>query len=153
VAGIGADTFLDLAHTVDGPPAERAEVMIAVGFAARDQSVEAGTVRTKLTMFMTGPESAHAYRLARTDSRSHLLVRYQRNGMIFNGHHHGSAPSLKGMSGGGLWQVSLSREGHPAQPPALAAMVIEQPRSYRTAILATRASLIRSFIRRFDTHA
>ena len=70
-----------------------------------------------------------------------------------NGQHHGSAPSLKGMSGGGLWQVSLSREVHPAQPPALAAMVIEQPRSYRTAILTTRAPLIRSFIRRFDTHA
>jgi hypothetical protein len=153
VAGIGADNFLDLSHTVDGPPVEPVEAMIALGFAARDQSVEGGTVRTKLTMFMTGPESAHAYRLARTDSRSHLLVRYQRNGMIFNGQHHGSAPSLKGMSGGGLWQVSLSSEVHPAQPPALAAMVIEQPRSYRTAILATRAPLIRSFIRRFDTHA
>jgi hypothetical protein len=36
---------------------------------------------------------------------------------------------------------------------ALAAIIIEQPESYRTAILATRAPLIRSFIRRFDTHA
>lgn len=152
VAGIGADNFLDLAYTVDGPPAEPVEVMIALGFAVRDQSVEGGTVRTKLTMFMTGPESAHVYRLAKTDPRSHLLVRYQRKEMVFNGQHHGSAPSLKGMSGGGLWQVSLSGEMQP-QPPALAAMIIEQPQSYRTAILATRAPLIRSFIRRFDTHA
>src|SRR5262249_54365445 len=97
--GIGADNFLDLSHTVDGPPAEPVEAMIALGFAARDQSVEGGTVRTKLTMFMTGPESAHAYRLAKTDSRSHLLVRYQRNKMVFNGQHLGSSPSLKGMSG------------------------------------------------------
>lgn len=153
VAGIGADNFLDLTHTVDGPPAEPVEVMIALGFAARDQAVEGGTIRTKLTMFMTGPESAHVYRLAKTDSRSHLLVRYQRNEMVFNGQHHGSAPSLKGMSGGGLWQVSLSGAIQPAQPPALAAMIVEQPQSYRTAILATRAPLIRSFIRRFDTHA
>jgi hypothetical protein len=55
VAGIGADNFLDLSHIVDGPPAEPAEVMVALGFAAQDQSVEGGTVRTKLTMFMTGP--------------------------------------------------------------------------------------------------
>jgi hypothetical protein len=32
-------------------------------------------------------------------------------------------------------------------------MIVEQPQSYRTAILATRAPLIRSFIGRFDTHA
>jgi len=153
VSGIGAASFLDLTHTVDGPPAEPVEAMIALGFAARDQAVEGGMVRTKLTMFMTGPESAHAYRLAKTDSRSHLLVRYQRNEMVFNGQHHGSAPSLKGMSGGGLWQVSLSGEIQPAPPPALAAMIIERPQSYRTAMLATRAPLIRSFIRRFDTHA
>lgn len=134
------------------PPAEPVEAMIALGFAARDQGVEGGTVRTKLTMFMTVPESTHAYRLARTDPRSHLLVRYRRNEMIFNGQRHGSAPSFKGMSGGGLWQVFLSGETQP-QPTALAAMIIEQPQSYRTAILATRAPLIRSFIRRFDTHA
>lgn len=151
VAGIGADNFLDLAYTVDGPPAEPAEAMIALGFAARDQSVEGGTVRTKLTMFMTGPESAHAYRLAKTDPRSHLLVRYQRKEMVFNGQHHGSAPSLKGMSGGGIWQVSLRSETQPDESPALAAMIIEQPPTYRTAILATRAPLIRSFIRKFDT--
>jgi hypothetical protein len=73
--------------------------------------------------------------------------------MVSNGQHHGSAPSLKGMSGGGLWQVSSSGEIQPAQPFALAAMIIEQPQSYRTAILATRAPLIRSFVRRVDTHA
>lgn len=153
VAGIGGDNFLDLTHTVDGPPAEPVEAMIALGFAARDQAVEGRMVRTKLTMFMTGAESAHAYRLARTNPRSHLLVSYRRKEIVFNGQHHGSAPSLKGMSGGGLWQVSLSGENQPAQPPALAAIIIEQPQSYRTAILATRAPLIRSFIRRFDTHA
>ena len=41
VAGIGADNFLDLAYTVDGPPAEPVEVMIALGFAARDQALMA----------------------------------------------------------------------------------------------------------------
>lgn len=80
-------------------------------------------------------------------------MRYKRDEGVFNGQHHGSGPSLKGMSGGGLWQVSLSGEIQSAQAPALAAMIIEQPQSYRTAILATRAPLIRSFIRRFDTHA
>jgi hypothetical protein len=34
----------------------------------------------------------------------------------------------------------------------LAAMIVEQPKTYRTAILATRAPLIRTFIRKFDTN-
>ena len=127
--------------------------MVALGFAARDQAVDRGTVQAKLTMFMTGPESAHAYRVAKTDPHSHLLVRYRRKEMVFNGQYQGSAPSLKGMSGWGIWQVSLGREIQPAQPPALAAMIVERPHTYQTAILATRAPLIRSFIRRFDTHA
>ncbi len=153
VAGIGADTFFDLTHTVDEPPAEPVEAMIALGFAVRDQAVDRGTVRTKLTMFMTGAESAHAYRVVMTDSRSHLLVRYRRQEMVFNGQHHGSAASSKGMSGGGIWQVSLRGEIQPAEPPARAAIIIEQPQTYRTAIVATRAPLIRSFIRKFDTNA
>jgi hypothetical protein len=153
VARIGSDNFLDLTHTVDGPPAEPVEAMIALGFPARDQAVDRGTVRTKLTMFMTGPESSRAYRVAKTDSRSHLLVRYRRKEMVFNGQYQGSAPSLKGMSGGGIWQVSLSGELQPHESPALAAMIVEQPQTYRTAILATRAPLIRSFIRKFDTNA
>lgn len=153
VAGVGSDNFLDLTQTVDGPPAEPVEAMIALGFAARDQAVDRGAVRTKLTMFMTGPESADAYRVAKTDSRSHLLVRYRRKETVFNGQHHGSAPSLKGMSGGGIWQVSLRGEIQPVEPPALAAMIVEQPQTYRTAILATRAPLIRSFILKFDTNA
>ena len=117
-----------------------------------DQTVDRTTVRTKLTMFMTGPESPHGYRVAKTDPRSHLLVRYRRREMIFNGQHYGSAPSLRGMSGGGIWQVSLNGEIHPASPPMLAAMIVEQPKTYRTAILATRAPLIRTFIRKFDTN-
>jgi hypothetical protein len=32
-------------------------------------------------------------------------------------------------------------------------MIIEQPETYGPAILATRAPLIRSFIRKFDTNA
>jgi hypothetical protein len=74
MAKVGADNFLDLTHTVDGPPAEPVEAMIALGFAVPDQTVDRTTVRTKLTMFMTGPESPHGYRVAKTESRSHLLV-------------------------------------------------------------------------------
>lgn len=151
VAAIGADSFLDLMHTVDGPPAEPVEAMIALGFPVRDQAVDRKMVRTELTMFMTGPESPHAYRMAKTDPRSHLLVRYRRKEMIFNGQLHGSASSLKGMSGGGIRQVSLRGEIDPAEPPALAAMIIEHPQAYQTAILATRAPVNRSFIRKFDT--
>jgi hypothetical protein len=151
VAEVSSEHFLDLMHTVDGPPAEPVEAMIALGFAARDQAADRGTVRTKLTMFMTGPESAHAYRLAKTDPRSHLLVRHRRRETVFNGQYQGSAPSVKGMSGGRIWQVSLRGEMQLHESPALAAMVIEQPQTYRTAILATRAPLIRSFIRKFDT--
>jgi hypothetical protein len=148
VVKVGADNFLDLTHTVEGPPADPEEAMIALGFVVPDQTVDRNTVRTKLTIFMTGPESAHGYRVAKTDPRSHLLVRYRRKEVIFNGQHRGSAPSLKGMSGGGIWQVPVKREVHPAAPPMLAAMIVEQPQTYRTAILATRAT----FIRKFDTN-
>jgi hypothetical protein len=67
--------------------------MIALGFAARGQAVDRGTVRTKLSMFMTGPEPEHPYRLATTDPRSHLLGRYRRKEMVYNGQCRGSAPS------------------------------------------------------------
>jgi hypothetical protein len=150
VEGIGATAFLDLTYTVDGPPAEPVEVIVAVGFAARDQTVENETVRTKLTMFTTGPESEHAYRLAKADPRSHLLVRYKRKGMHFNGEYYGSAPSLTGLSGGGLWQVHLQQEVRVDTPPALAALIVEQPATYQTSIFATRAPLVREFVRRFD---
>jgi hypothetical protein len=105
--------------------------MIALGFAARDQAVDRGTVRTNLTMFMTGPGSAHAYCVAKTDSRSHLLVSYRRKEMVFKGHYQGSAPSLKGMSGGGIWQVSLRGDMQLRESLALVAMIIEQPQTYR----------------------
>jgi hypothetical protein len=143
VAGIGSDKFLDLTHTVDGPPAEPVEAMIALGFPARDQAVDRGTVLTKLTMFMTGPESAHAYRVASGFAFS--STGEVRTEMVLNGRYQGSAPSLKGISGGGIWQVSLRGEMQPDESPALAAMIIEQPQTYRTAI--------RSFIRKFDTNA
>jgi hypothetical protein len=150
VAGIGSGNFLNLMQTVNGPPAEPVEAMIGLGFTARDQTVDHETVRMKLTMLMTGPESAHAYRVAKTDPRSHLLVRYRRKEMVYNGQYQGSAPSLKGMSGGGIWQVSLRGQMRPHESHALAAMIIEQPQTYRTAILATRGPL-RSFVRKFDT--
>lgn len=149
-AEIGAGCFLDLDRRVDGVTAESLETVVAVGFAASDQAVCRNEVRTKLTMFLTGSESHHAYRLAKADPRSHLLVRYRRKQIVFNGQYHGSAPSLKGLSGGGLWQVSLTGEINPSEPPALAAIIIEQPQTYRTAILATRAPLVRRFIRKFD---
>jgi hypothetical protein len=64
------------------------------------------------------------------DPRSHLLVRYKRKEVVYNGQYQGSAPSLKGMSGGGIWQVSLRGEMRPHESPALAAMIIEQPQTY-----------------------
>jgi hypothetical protein len=42
---------------------------------------------------------------------------------------------------------------HEAYAGWLAAMIVEQPQTYRTAILATRAPLIRSFVRKFETNA
>jgi hypothetical protein len=57
-------------QTVDGLPAEPIEGMIALGFGPRGQAIDRGTVRTRLSMFMTGPESEH---VAKTDPPASAL--------------------------------------------------------------------------------
>lgn len=152
VAQIGAEAFVDLAHTIDGPPDEPVLLTIALGFPARDQrfNQKDGTIHTAITMFMTGAADDTGYRLAKVDSRSHVLLRYRRDGMLYNGQYRGSSPPFKGMSGGGVWPVSLRKDHAIENPPPLAAMIIEEPAGYRPSILATRAPLIRTFLKRFD---
>jgi hypothetical protein len=152
VEQVGQDNFLDLRYTIDGPPNEPVTVTIALGFPACHQVVNTttGTLETAITMFMTGPAEQKGYQMAKVDPRTHVLLRYDRNGMIWNGARRGTAPSFRGMSGGGIWPVSLTGSDALAPQPPLAAMIIEQPPAYATSILATRAPLIRAFVTRFD---
>jgi hypothetical protein len=152
VTQIGPENFLDLAHTLDGPPEEPVLLTIALGFPARDQRINQkdGTIQTAITRFMTGAADETGYRLAKVDPRSHVLLRYRRDGMLYNGQYRGSSPPFTGMSGGGVWPVSLRNDHTIDNPPPLGAMIIEQPTGYRPSILATRAPLIRAFLKRFD---
>jgi hypothetical protein len=153
VEQIGMENFLDFANTLDSPPEEPVTVTIALGFPACHQRVNVakGTLETAITMFMTGLAEQKGYQMAKVNPRSHVLLRYGRNEMIWNGERRGTAPSFKGMSGGGIWPVSLSSGDDPTRQPPLAAMIIEQPAGYATSLLATRAPLIRAFVTRFDT--
>lgn len=152
VSQIGTGAFFDLTHTLDGPPEEPVLMMLGLGFPARDQKIRRrqSMVETVITSFLTGCAEWRGYQVARVDPRLHILLRYRRDQILYNDRYNGSSPSLKGMSGGGVWPVSLRQDHDAANPPPLAAMIIEQPRKYGLSILATRAHVIRDFILRLD---
>jgi len=148
--GIGEHNFLNLRHTDDGPLADPVIVMIVLGFPARDQKVDSTTIETASTMLMTGPADERGYQLTRCDPRSHILLRYRRENILYNGTTRGSPPRVDGMSGSPVWPVSVSVDASPDSPPAIAGMITERPARYGPSLLATRATLIRHFIERFD---
>lgn len=152
VALLGEDRFFDLDHVIDGPPAEPIDMLIAIGYPARDQKVDGheGTIGTAITTFMTGLAQEGAYRAAKIDPRGHVLVRYDRKRIVYNGKTIGAPPDFRGMSGGGVWPVSLTSPYSPATPPQLAAMIVERAKGHAPSLLCTRATALRYFIRRFD---
>lgn len=155
VAQIGIQCFLDL-NSIQNPlsiaPTEGFVLMIALGYPSRDQVVdrESKSITPKLTMFTTGIAEERGYRLAKVDPRSHLLLRFRPENILWNHKTVGAPPRFNGMSGGGVWMVSLHEDYSLEAPPPFAGMVIERPASYKPSLLATRAPLIRYFIRRFD---
>lgn len=152
VQEIGLTRFLDLTYTIDSPPAEPVLLTIVLGFPVREQEVNerVGTLETALSMFMTGAADDKGYQLAKIDHRSHVLLRYHREAILYNGKTRGAPPSFKGISGGGVWPVSLRDDHTSDNPPPLAAMVIERPAAFGHALLATRAHVVRRFIQQFD---
>lgn len=155
VERIGMQRFIDL-NSIQDPlsidPAENFILMIALGYPSRDQVVdrESKSIMPKLTAFTTGIAEEKGYRLAKVDPRSHLLLRFQPKDILWNHKTVGAPPRFNGMSGGGVWMVSLHDDYSLEAPPPFAGMVIERPASYKPSILATRAPLIRYFIQRFD---
>jgi hypothetical protein len=152
VEQIGIQCFVDL-NTINDPlPVEGFVLMIALGYPSREQVVDAKakSITPNLTMFMTGIAEEKGYRLAKVDPRSHLLLKSRPEDISYNGKTSGAPPRFNGMSGGGVWMVSIHNDYSLEAPPPFAAMVVERPASYKPSILATRAPLIRHFIRRFD---
>lgn len=152
VLAVGADRFLDLSQTGAGEDFETATVTIAVGYPKGGQSINARerTVDTAVTMYMTGLEMPLAYKMARANPQTHLLLRYRRDEMVYNRKRTGPAGSFKGMSGGGVWPVRILEDPETPTIPPLAGIIVEQPVGYGPSILATRAAVVRAFIRKFD---
>ncbi len=156
VERIGIQRFLDL-NSIQDPlsidPTEESVLMIALGYPSRDQVVdrESKSITPKLTMFTTGIAEEKGYRLAKVDTRSHILLRFRPEDILWNHKTVGAPPRFNGMSGGGVWMMSIHHDDYSLDaPPPFAAMVIERPASYKPSILATRSPLIRYFIQRFD---
>jgi len=70
--------------------------------------------------------------------------------MIYSRKRKGTTTSFKGMSGGGVWPVRLLDKPETLTAPPLAGIIIEQPAGFGPSILATRAGVVRAFIRKFD---
>lgn len=148
---IGADNFLDL-DNISGPPMEiNTTIFLVLGYPARDQirNQLEHTIEAPLTMFMTSHAVESSYKLTNTNHNSHILLRYSRK-TIATKNSIGSPPDYRGMSGGGVWPLSIFYEPLKEYPPLFAGIIIEQPRKYKSSLLVTRSNLIRAFIKRFD---
>jgi len=110
----------------------------------------ARSMQTQITMMATGAVAERAHRITGYDPRTHLLLPYQRKTIMYNGKTVGSPPSIHGMSGGGIWPVSLHLDPSQLAPPALAGMLIARPARFKSSVLAIRAPVIRGFVGKYD---
>ena len=127
-------------------------MMIVLGYPTRDQTMDnsARSMQTQITMMATGAVAERAHRITGYDPRTHLLLPYQRKTIMYNGKTVGSPPSIHGMSGGGIWPVSLHLDPSQLAPPALAGMLIARPARFKSSVLAIRAPVIRGFVGKYD---
>jgi hypothetical protein len=148
----GVDRFFDLDSTIENSSQERFVACIALGYPARDRSGQrnTGVLRTAETVFTTGFVDERGYRLAKADPRLHVLISYRKENILYNWKTRGAPPSFLGMSGGGVWLVSLSPDWTSQSPPPLAGIIIKKPHGYGKSLLAVRSAVAREFIRRFD---
>lgn len=107
----GVDNFLDLNHIYSPPMEIKSTIFLVLGYPARNQIVNKleRTVETSLTMFMTGHAEEVAYSMTSTNYNSHILLRYNRK-TIATENSIGSPPDFHGMSGGGVWPLSVFYE-------------------------------------------
>jgi hypothetical protein len=148
---LGVDNFLDLNH-ISGPPMKIGPtVFLVLGYPVRDQvrDCRSLTIETSLTMFMTTPAKEKAYNLASINSESHILLKYDRK-VIATKKSIGSPPDFRGLSGGGVWPLSVLEEPSIENPPLLAGIIIERPKGFASSLLVTRGNVIRYFVKRFD---
>jgi hypothetical protein len=103
-------------------------------------------MRTQSTLLVTGAPDEKAHSLLAINERTHVLLRYRRQSILYNRKTQGSPPPLNGMSGGGLWPVLLHADDASVASPPLAGIFIERAAKFKGAIIALRAPLIRSFI-------
>jgi hypothetical protein len=147
----GMERMLDL-DAVSGPPMPIATTMFLVlGFPHRDHSSDpsSGTLTAELTSFMTGVADDLAYRRARVDARTHLLLRFERRTIVTK-KSVGAPPDMTGISGGGVWPVRIDLSDPTEQTPLFAGLVVERPRHFRSSLAVTRGTVIRYFVERFD---
>jgi len=148
---LGKDNFLDLNH-VSGPSMKIGETLfIALGYPIRDQVRDHKNhmIETPITMFTTGPAKAEAYKFIGVDEKSHIVLKYNRR-HIKTRKSVGSPPDFRGMSGGGVWPISVLHEPEKENPPLFAGIVIERPDKYSSCLLVTRGIVIRYFVNKFD---
>lgn len=148
---VGTDAFFDLNNTADQDWPEPVLLTMAIGFPVRDQSVDETSFQSQLTTYMAGIEPWQSYRQAGISPRTHILLTYRRERIQYNGKTFGSPPSMRGMSGGGVWPVPFSWEPSRRRRPPLLGMITERPKAFGPSVLLTRGAGIRYFIRRADS--
>jgi hypothetical protein len=147
----GSECFLDLEHVTAPPMPNKTTMFVVLGFPARDQEddFQNSTITTPLTNFMTGHADERAYCLAGVDQRANILLKYVPKNIVTK-RSIGSPPDFHGISGGGVWPVSIFDEPDIDSPPVFAGIVVERPEKYASALLVTRSTVIKYFVRQFD---
>jgi hypothetical protein len=150
IDAFGFDNAVDL-ELVGGPPMLIVSTMfVALGYPLRDQraAAEDDIMSGELMTLMTRIADEEAHTLARIDQRMQFLIRLQHR-VVATRRSVGAPPSMRGMSGGGVWPVRLDGDEE-SLVPFFGGIIIEQPERYRASLAITRGTTIRYFARRFD---
>jgi hypothetical protein len=146
----GKDAFLDLDPSLEWADDQEFTTCLAIGFPVRDQSwrPETQELHAAETIFSTGFESEDRYALAGADPETHILISLKRQNILHNFVTRGSPPSLQGISGGGVWPISVKHDDGDDVPLFLAGIVLEQPQRYQGGLLCVRSEVVLALLRR-----
>lgn len=150
VSTLGVDRMASL-DNLGGTLPIATTMFLVLGYPHRDFSIdpETGAVSAELTSLMTGAAPDHDYRRAGVDRHFQFLLRFDRRS-IATKRSVGAPPEMTGISGGGVWPVSLNASDQSDQVPFFAGLVIERPPRFHSVLAVADGVAVRAFIERFD---
>jgi hypothetical protein len=146
-AATDRSAFLSLAEVARRVEDDEGPSFAVAGYprSRQDRRVRGGNVQSQFHPFLAKVAGPDLYRRVGRSRDQHLVLSYAPP--IWNAEgSSGESPSLRGMSGCGMWEVfgSLTQ---PTRPPVLAAIFTEWRRGTNKYLLGTRIQLVVSMLR------